>query len=90
MGSSQIYFTTLETYTKFFFTNKLVFKLFIHLVLVNINGQRGNCTCSYIDDIVIYLKIFKQTLYMFVKIFGDRIIYTSFQNKVCVLFSLEE
>lgn len=23
---------------------------------------------------------------MFVKIFGDRIIYTSFQNKVCVLF----
>lgn len=72
---------------KVFFTNKLVFKLFIHLVLVNINGQRGNCTCSYIDDIVIYLKIFKQTLYMFVKIFGDRrIIYTSFQNKVCVLF----
>lgn len=57
---------------KVFFTNNLVFKLFIILVLVNINGQRGICTCSYRDYIIIHLQTFKQTLYMFVKVFGDR------------------
>lgn len=55
-----------------FFTNNLVFKLFIILVLVNINGQRGICTYSYRDYTIIYLQTFKQTLYMFVKVFGDR------------------
>lgn len=57
---------------KVFFTNNLVFKLFINLVVVIIYDQRGICTSNYRDYIIIYLKTCKQMLYMFVKVFGDR------------------